>query len=99
MPSALAELTLTNSGKVREVYDLDGDLLMIASDRISIYDVIMPTEIPDKGKVLTQMSNFWFELTRDIVPNHLISDDVPDEVRGPGVRGRRPGRDPAACGG
>ena len=97
MPSALAEFTLTNSGKVREVYDFDGDLLMVASDRISIYDVIMPTEIPDKGKVLTQMSNFWFELTQDIVPNHLISEDVPDEVRGRGVRVRKLDMYPVEC--
>jgi phosphoribosylaminoimidazole-succinocarboxamide synthase len=97
MPSALEELTLTNSGKVREVYDFDGDLLMVASDRISIYDVIMPTEIPDKGKVLTQMSNFWFELTQDIVPNHLISEDVPDEVRGRGVRVRKLDMFPVEC--
>ena len=97
MPSALDELTLTNSGKVREVYDFDGDLLMVASDRISIYDVIMPTEIPDKGKVLTQMSNFWFELTRDIVPNHLISEDVPEEVRGRGVRVRKLNMYPVEC--
>ena len=55
---------------------------MVASDRISVYDVVMPTPIPDKGKVLNQMSEFWFELTGDIVPNHFISDDVPEEVDG-----------------
>jgi phosphoribosylaminoimidazole-succinocarboxamide synthase len=77
---AIADLTLHSSGKVRDIYEWDGDLLMVASDRISIYDVVMPTPIPDKGKVLTQMSLFWFELTGDIVPNHLISDDVPEEV-------------------
>jgi phosphoribosylaminoimidazole-succinocarboxamide synthase len=78
--SAVAELKLHSSGKVRDIYEWDGDLLMVASDRISIYDVVMPTPIPDKGKVLTQMSLFWFELTGDIVPNHLISEDVPEEV-------------------
>ena len=55
---------------------------MVASDRISVYDVILPTEIPDKGKVLTQMSLFWFELTGDIVPNHFISAGVPRRRRG-----------------
>ena len=97
MTSALDELTLANSGKVREVYELDDDLLMVASDRISIYDVIMPTAIPDKGKVLTQMSNFWFELTQDIVPNHLISEDVPAEVQGRAVRVRKLEMYPVEC--
>ena len=60
---------------------------MVASDRISAYDVIMPDPIPDKGKVLTQMSVFWFETTGEIVPNHLISEDVPEEVAGPGAAG------------
>ena len=62
-------LPLLASGKVRELYDLDGDLLMVASDRISTYDVVHPTGIPDKGKVLTGLSVLWFDLTRDIVPN------------------------------
>src|SRR3712207_1001243 len=97
MTTALNDLTLHNSGKVREVYKLDDDLLMVASDRISIYDVVMPTEIPDKGKVLTQMSNFWFELTQDIVPNHLISEEVPDEVRGRAVRVRKLDMYPVEC--
>jgi len=79
MPT-IAEMKRHSSGKVRDIYEWDGDLLMVASDRISIYDVVMPTPIPDKGKVLTQMSLFWFELSRDIVPNHLISEDVPEEV-------------------
>jgi len=82
--SALADLPLVASGKVREMYDLDDRLLMVASDRISTYDVVHPTPIPDKGKVLTGLSVFWFERTRDIVANHLVSatDGVPDEVRG-----------------
>jgi len=79
MPT-VAEMKRHSSGKVRDIYEWDADLLMVASDRISIYDVVMPTPIPDKGKVLTQMSLFWFELTGDIVPNHLISEDVPEEV-------------------
>ena len=72
---------------MREIYEWDDDLLMVASDRISIYDVVMPTPIPDKGKVLNRMSVFWFELTGDIVPNHFLSDDVPEEVDGPGDAG------------
>lgn len=82
--TALADLPLIASGKVREMYDLDDRLLMVASDRISTYDVVHPTLIPDKGKVLTGLSVFWFERTRDIVANHLVSatDGVPDEVRG-----------------
>src|ERR671928_634781 len=75
--------TLLASGKVREIYE-DGDrLLMVASDRISTYDVIHPTPIPGKGSVLTGVSVFWFERTGQIVPNHVVSyTDVPDEVRG-----------------
>lgn len=75
------------SGKVRELYRVDdGHLLMVASDRISAYDHILPSEIPDKGRVLTAMSAFWFELLADVVPNHIvaITDDerIPHEVLG-----------------
>lgn len=82
--TALADLPLIAKGKVREMYDLDDRLLMVASDRISTYDVVHPTPIPDKGAVLTGLSVFWFERTRDIVANHFVSatDGVPDEVRG-----------------
>ena len=82
--TALADLPLVASGKVREMYDLGDRLLMVASDRISTYDVVHPTPIPDKGKVLTALSVFWFEESADIVPNHLVSatEDVPDEARG-----------------
>jgi phosphoribosylaminoimidazole-succinocarboxamide synthase len=82
--SELLDLPLLSSGKVREVYELGDDLLMVASDRISTYDVIHPTPIPGKGAVLTGVSDFWFERTSGIVANHLISvtDGVPDEVRG-----------------
>ncbi len=82
--TALADLPLVASGKVREMYDLGERLLMVASDRISTYDVVHPTPIPDKGKVLTALSVFWFEQSAQIVPNHLVSatDGVPDEVRG-----------------
>ncbi|MGO9447514.1 MAG: phosphoribosylaminoimidazolesuccinocarboxamide synthase [Solirubrobacteraceae bacterium] len=84
MSTALADLPLIASGKVREMYDLDDRLLMVASDRISTYDAVHPTPIPDKGRVLTGLSVFWFERTRDIIANHLVSatDGVPDDVRG-----------------
>jgi len=82
--TTLADLPLIASGKVRDMYDLGDRLLMVASDRISTYDVVHPTPIPDKGKVLTALSVFWFELTGDVVPHHLISatEDVPAEARG-----------------
>jgi phosphoribosylaminoimidazole-succinocarboxamide synthase len=70
MPEAA---THVGSGKVRELYELDDDrLLLVASDRISTFDVVLPTEIPDKGRVLTGLSAFWFTRTRDLVPNHLL---------------------------
>jgi len=71
-------LTLRGRGKVRDIYDLGGQLLIVATDRISAFDVVMPNPIPDKGRVLTQLSKFWFDLTKDIVPNHIISLDVKD---------------------
>src|SRR5438034_7203914 len=62
------------SGKVREIYALDDErLLLVASDRVSTFDVVLPTEIPDKGRVLTGLSGFWFARTRDVVPNHLVA--------------------------
>jgi phosphoribosylaminoimidazole-succinocarboxamide synthase len=67
------------SGKVRELYEVGHDrLLLVASDRVSVFDVVLPDEIPDKGRVLTGLSHFWFERTRDIVPNHVISADPTD---------------------
>ncbi|HSD78825.1 MAG TPA: phosphoribosylaminoimidazolesuccinocarboxamide synthase [Solirubrobacteraceae bacterium] len=80
----LADLPLLASGKVREIYDLGDRLLMVASDRISTYDVVHPTPIPDKGKVLTGLSAFWFARTGHIVGNHMLSatEGVPDEARG-----------------
>lgn len=68
-------LKLLRRGKVRDVYDLGDRLLIVASDRLSAFDVVLPTPIPDKGKILTTAALFWFELTKDIVPNHLISAD------------------------
>jgi phosphoribosylaminoimidazole-succinocarboxamide synthase len=84
---ALADLNLLASGKVREIYDLGDTLLLVASDRISTYDVVHPTAIPDKGNVLTGLSAFWFDLTDEIVPNHVISvtEGVPEEARGRGM--------------
>ena len=93
----IADLKLHSSGKVREIYEWEDDLLMVASDRISIYDVVMPSTIPDKGKVLTQMSVFWFETTSEIVPNHLISEDVPEEVTDRALRVRRLEMYPIEC--
>jgi phosphoribosylaminoimidazole-succinocarboxamide synthase len=91
--------TLLARGKVRELYELGDDLLMVASDRISTYDVVHPTGIPDKGKVLTGLSVLWFDLTREIVPNHLVSatDGVPDEFRGRGLRVKRLEMVPVEC--
>jgi phosphoribosylaminoimidazole-succinocarboxamide synthase len=82
MPGA----THVHSGKVRDLYRLeDGRLLMVASDRISAYDFVLDTTIPDKGAILTQMSLWWFEQLADLVPNHIVSVDVPDSVRGRAV--------------
>jgi phosphoribosylaminoimidazole-succinocarboxamide synthase len=82
--SDAAALTHVSSGKVREIYASGEErLLLVASDRISTYDVVHPTPIPDKGKVLTGMTAFWLDRTAGICPNHLISyTDVPDEFRG-----------------
>jgi phosphoribosylaminoimidazole-succinocarboxamide synthase len=95
--TSLADLKLHGSGKVREIYEDGGELIMVASDRISVYDVILPTGIPDKGKVLTQMSLFWFELTGEIVPNHFISEDVPPEAVGRGMRVQKLEMYPIEC--
>ncbi len=71
-------LPLKGRGKVRDIYDLGETLLIVATDRISAFDVVMLNPIPDKGMVLTRISRFWFEATKDIVPNHLISTEVED---------------------
>ena len=77
------------SGKVRDLYtrlnDEKEELLIVASDRISAFDYILPTPIPNKGKLLTQLSLFWFDQLKDVVPNHIISTDVPAEVAGRAV--------------
>jgi phosphoribosylaminoimidazole-succinocarboxamide synthase len=81
---------LLHSGKVRDVYADGEDLILVASDRISIYDVILPTPIPDKGKILTQLSLWWFDQLGDVVPNHVISStDVPEQWAGRAIRCRR----------
>ncbi len=77
-------LKLFKKGKVRDVYDLGDKLLLVASDRISCFDFILPTPIPDKGKILTKVSSFWFSFLKDTVENHLIStnsEDLPDQLK------------------
>ncbi|MCF8050455.1 MAG: phosphoribosylaminoimidazolesuccinocarboxamide synthase [Desulfobacterales bacterium] len=72
----MPDLALIKRGKVRDLYDLGDALLMVATDRISAFDVIMPTPIPEKGRILTQISLFWFDTMKDLVDNHLIASDV-----------------------
>jgi phosphoribosylaminoimidazole-succinocarboxamide synthase len=89
---------LLHSGKVRDVYEDRGDLVLVASDRISIYDVVLPTAIPDKGAVLTRLSLWWFDRLGDLVPNHVISGtDVPPEFTGRAMRCRRLEMLPVEC--
>jgi phosphoribosylaminoimidazole-succinocarboxamide synthase len=80
---------LVHSGKVRELYSDGGDLIMVASDRVSVYDVVLPTPVPGKGTVLTQLSLWWFEQLKDVIPNHVLSGtDVPAQWAGRAVRCR-----------
>ena len=97
--TTVSDLPLLDSGKVREMYDLGDRLLMVASDRISTYDVVHPNPIPDKGKVLTGLSAFWFSRTEHIVPNHFISatDGVPDEARGRAIVAKKLRMLPVEC--
>jgi phosphoribosylaminoimidazole-succinocarboxamide synthase len=86
------------SGKVREIYSDGADLLLVASDRVSVYDVVLPTPIPDKGALLTQLSVWWFGQLTDVVPNHLISaTDVPAEFAGRAIRCRKLAMVPFEC--
>lgn len=78
LQSDMPDLKLFARGKVRDVYDLDDKLLIVTSDRISAFDYVLPDPIPEKGRVLTTMSLFWFDLLKDVVPHHLISADVDD---------------------
>ncbi len=82
--SSLPGIPLWRRGKVRDVYDLGDRLLIVATDRLSAFDVVLPTPIPDKGRVLTQLSLFWFKALEDLSPNHVLSaslDDYPAELR------------------
>jgi phosphoribosylaminoimidazole-succinocarboxamide synthase len=89
---------LLHSGKVRDVYADGADLILVASDRVSVYDVVLPTPIPDKGAILTRLSLWWFEQLADVVPNHVISGtDVPAQVAGRAIRCRRLSMVPVEC--
>ncbi|WCN80666.1 phosphoribosylaminoimidazolesuccinocarboxamide synthase [Micromonospora sp. LH3U1] len=91
-------MELLHSGKVRDVYADGDDLILVASDRISIYDVALPTPIPDKGRLLTALSLWWFEQLADLVPNHVISaTDVPAEFAGRAIRCQRLDMVPVEC--
>jgi phosphoribosylaminoimidazole-succinocarboxamide synthase len=91
-------MELLHSGKVREVYADGGDIILVASDRVSVYDVVLPTPIPGKGEILTQLSLWWFGRLADIVPNHAISvTDVPEEFAGRAMRCRRLDMLPVEC--
>ena len=74
----MKEFSPIKEGKVREIYDVGDNLILVATDRISCFDVILKNKINKKGTVLTQMSKFWFDMTKDILPNHMISTDVND---------------------
>lgn len=74
----MQEMKPIKEGKVREIYDNGDSLIMVATDRISCFDVILNNQVTKKGTVLTQMSKFWFDMTEDILPNHMISVDVKD---------------------
>ena len=91
-------MELLHSGKVRDVYADGDDLILVASDRVSVYDVVLPTPIPDKGKLLTALSLWWFEQLADLVPHHVISaTDVPAEFAGRALRVRRLEMVPVEC--
>jgi phosphoribosylaminoimidazole-succinocarboxamide synthase len=104
LPSApeIAGATHLHSGKVRDLYELtggphEGRLLMVASDRISIFDFVLDSTIPDKGELLTRMSLWWFEQLADLVPNHIVSTEVPEQVRGRAVVCERLAMYPVEC--
>jgi phosphoribosylaminoimidazole-succinocarboxamide synthase len=91
-------MRLVHSGKVRDLYEDGPDLILVASDRVSVYDVVLPTPIPDKGAVLTRLSLWWFDQLADVIDNHVISaTDVPDEWRGRAIRCRRLEMVPVEC--
>lgn len=87
-----------SAGKVRDLYSIDGDVLLVASDRVSVYDVVLPTPIPDKGALLTQLSAWWFHKLGNVTPNHLISaTDVPPEFGNNAIRCTRLQMIPVEC--
>ena len=91
--TALKGLKKIHTGKVRDIYEIDaGSMLIVTTDRLSAFDVVMPDPIPDKGRVLNSISNFWFSRTRHIVPNHLTGRDVADVVQDPADRAMLAGR-------
>jgi phosphoribosylaminoimidazole-succinocarboxamide synthase len=91
-------MELLHSGKIREVYADGDDIVLVASDRVSVYDVVLPTPVPSKGKILTRLSLWWFDQLRDIVPNHVISaTDVPEEWAGRAIRCTRLSMVPVEC--
>ena len=93
-----AQLKHVYSGKVREVYETDdGVLLLVATDRVSAYDHVLATPIPDKGKILTQLSLWWFEQLADVVPNHLVTADIPAEFAGRAMACRKLSMVPVEC--
>jgi phosphoribosylaminoimidazole-succinocarboxamide synthase len=88
---------LIRQGKVRDVYADGDDLILVASDRVSVYDVVLPTPIPDKGAILTQLSLWWFGQMAELVPNHVLSEDVPPDWKGRAIRCRRLDMVPVEC--
>lgn len=91
-------MELLHTGKVRDVYADGEDVVLVASDRVSVYDVVLPTPIPDKGKILTQLSLWWFERLADLTPHHVVSDtDVPAQWAGRAIRCRRLNILPVEC--
>ena len=90
-------MELIRQGKVRDVYADGDDLILVASDRVSVYDVVLPTPIPDKGAILTQLSLWWFGQVADLVPNHVLSEDVPPEWKGRAIRCRLLDMVPVEC--
>ena len=107
LTTRLGSTPLLGRGKVRDLYAVDGALLLVATDRISAFDHVLATGIPDKGKILTQISLFWFELLKDMVPNHLIAaevDEFPaglqqyaDQLKGRSMLVKRAGMFPVEC--
>lgn len=90
-------MELIRQGKVREVYADGDDVILVASDRVSVYDVVLPTPIPDKGAILTQLSLWWFRQFEDLVPNHVINEDVPADWKGRAIRCRKLDILPVEC--